>query len=139
MQAGWADASCLAVDAYGLVSPMTIIRTLRLSLFAGIALKSPHCLVDLLSAVWVKSFGWVQALRSDLLWLSYSGMADSFVSTGDVAGVFASVGKDPRSFIRIVRKYASSRFANFDVPLVVPVVAPTLFLIRALVVVTFCC
>ena len=50
---------------YGLVSPMSIIRYSRISLFARVAGKSPSCLVDLLKAVWDGDFGWVCALRRD--------------------------------------------------------------------------
>ncbi len=52
------------ISEYDLVSPMSIIRYSRISLFARIAGKSPLCLVNLLKTVWDYDFGWISALRS---------------------------------------------------------------------------
>ncbi len=118
------------ISEYGLVSPMSIIRYSRLSLFARIAGKSPLCLVDLLKTVWGDCFGWVQALRSDFKWLYYSGLLIS--PAEDISSHFDAIAVDYRSFVRSVRRYSLTKFANFDVPSIVPEVSPPppLFLIH---------
>ena len=113
------------ISEYGLVSPMSIIRYSRLSLFARIAGKSPTCLVDLIKVVWGDCFGWIQALRSDFKWLSYSGLLVS--PAEDISSHFDSIAVDYRSFVRSVRRYSLTKFANFDVPSVVPSVSPPIF------------
>ncbi len=113
------------ISEYDLVSPMSIIRYIRISLFARIAGKSPLCFVDLLKTMWLDDFGWVSALRSDLKWLSYSGNLAS--PPEDIVSVYDSTAVDYRSFIRSVRRYSLSKFADFDVPSSVPAVAPPIF------------
>ena len=108
-----------------LVSPMSIIRYSRISLFARIAGKSPLCLVNLLKVVWNCDFGWISALRSDVKWLSYSGLL--VAPPEDIPAVYDSIQVDYRSFIRSVRRYSLTKFANFDVPVSIPSVAPPIF------------
>ena len=105
--------------------PMSIIRYSRISLFARIAGKSPTCLVSLLKTVWGDNFGWVQALRSDIKWLSYSGLLMS--PPEDISSVYDSISVDYRSCIRSVRRYSLTKFANFDVPSSIPSVAPPIY------------
>jgi len=113
------------ISEYGLVSPMSIIRYSRISLFARIAGKSPTCLVDLLKTMWDGDFGWVSALRSDLKWFSYSGCLPS--PPEDLPAVYDSISPDYRLFVRSVRRYSLSKFANFDVPITIPSLAPPIF------------
>ncbi len=49
------------------------------------------------------------------------------VAPEDIPSVYDSIAVDYRSFIRSVRKYSLSKFANFVVPSSVPDVAPPLF------------
>ena len=109
------------------MSPMSMLRYARLSLFARVAMKSPPALVGLLSVMWELQEGWVSGVRSDLHWLSFSGCLPC--SLGCVSGVFESLsGSAGGLFVKRVRRYAASRFANFDVPVSVQSLAPPIFL-----------
>ncbi len=107
------------------VSPMSIIRYSRISLFARIAGKSPVCLVNLLKTVWNSDLGWIHALRNDIKWLSDSGLLISLPD--DIPSVYHSIAVDYRVFIRSVRRYSLTKFANLCVPCSIPSVAPPIF------------
>ena len=115
------------IDKYGLVSPMVMIRQSKLSLLARLAAKRPKCIVDLLGTIWDRDCGWVYAVRKDRAWFSCSGFFSSPLFA-DAPFVFDTISASPSVFVRAVRRYASSRFANFDVRAPIPSVAPPLFL-----------
>ncbi len=110
---------------YGLVSPYSMMRSARLSLFARVAMKSPKCIVDLFDVMLRLDFGWLGALRVDLAWFACSGLLS--VSPGDLPSVFQLVASSPKYFVTAGRSYSVSRFANFDVPTVYPNLAPLFF------------
>ena len=56
-----------------------------------------------------------------LLWLLFC------VFCVDLPSLFEVVALSPKSFVRAVRRFAASRFANFDVPISIPLIAPPLF------------
>ena len=45
----------------------------------------------------------------------------------DVPSLFGVVDASPVAFVRAVRRFASTKFANFDVPIAIPSIAPPLF------------
>ena len=109
------------------MSPMVMIRQSRLALLARLASKRPQCILDLLGAVWEKDLGWVVAVRSDLVWFSCSGFfADPLCAS--VPCAFNHISRDSSSFVRALRRYSATRYANFDVPMSIPSIAPPLFL-----------
>ena len=105
---------------------MVIIRQARLSLLARLAAKRPTCILSILGAIWDKDVGWVSAVRGDLLWFSCASyFADPlFVS---VPHAFESISASPCGFVRAVKKFSATKFANFDVPMAIPSVAPQCF------------
>jgi hypothetical protein len=115
------------IDEYRLMSPMSLLRNSRLALFARIAVKQPSAVVSILNIMWDIPRGWVAAVKSDLQWFSYAGHL--LFPPAQVSNIFASLsGAAGGVFIKKVRAYAATRFANFDVPFVVRSLAPPMFL-----------
>ena len=111
------------INEFGLMSPMSMLRYARLSLFARISFKVPAVVCGLLDVMWDLDVGWLNGVRSDLAWFSFSGLFEA--PPGDVKGVFGSVsGRDGGMFVKKVRAYSASKFANFDVPVAVQDLAP---------------
>ena len=108
------------------MSPMVIIRQARLSLFARLVAKRPECILELCRAFWDVDCGWFSALRSDLAWFPCSSFF-SGSSCLDVPSLWGAVALSPAAFARSVRRFAATRFANFDVPTAIPSIAPPLF------------
>ncbi len=68
--------------------------------------------------------GWIHALKEDLLWLSLSG--ELSCSCDDLNAVEALI-QSGLPFIRMVRRYVATKFANLDVPQALPRFAESSF------------
>ena len=90
------------------------------------ASKRPRSVLDILRALWSKDCGWVSAVNRDLHWFCCSGFFPG-PACPSLPSAFDIIAGDPKGFCRAVRRFASSKFANFDVPLSLPIVAPPLF------------
>ena len=64
------------------------------------------------------NYGWIKALKADLAWLALSGKCE--YNHCDMQEVEHYVAQNNKEFIKLVRLYASSQFANLDVPLNFP-------------------
>ena len=103
------------IHEYSLISPMTIIRSARLSLFGRIAHKQPTHITTLLQHALDEEtpFGWAAEIKSDMFWLAQSGHTKPPYT--QLNACFNYAAASPRSFLSGVRRYSLSPFANFDV------------------------
>ena len=96
---------------YELMSPETIIRLARLSLFGRICVKAPAILSKLVCDMQVFSSGWTASVMSDLKWLQ---LDPSFESGKDFAiGEWIDyVGQYHKQFKKLIMKFSRTRIAN---------------------------
>ncbi len=104
------------IQEYSLVSPLSTLRSSRSSLLSRIISKAPPMLLDMVRATSGVPGGWGKSVQSDLAWLSLAG--HGFGCTLEEAPV--SIHADPEAFLRRVKAFAHSRFANLDLPSAAP-------------------
>ena len=102
---------------YSLMSPSSMIRCCRLLLYNRIVIKAPTMIIDLLQFMYNENYGWISALKEDLRWLSLSG---KLPQPCDDLPVIEEFIVQTGAFARIVRKFSASKFANLDIPSVIP-------------------
>ena len=96
---------------HSFVNPRTMLRLAKLSLFSRIVAKQPPVLLDLILAQSSFNKGWVSSLGSDLQWFSFS-LDRSAPIPSSIAEWVHLVVLDPRKFIRKVKGFCKSPFAN---------------------------
>ena len=103
---------------YELMSPETIIRIARLSLFCRICIKAPDPLRNLVKDMHVFCSGWTASVVSDLKWLQL----DPAFESGNGFSVeewVKYVAEYPRTFKKLISKFARTRIANLHTETIV--------------------
>ena len=96
---------------YGLVNPLTIIRSARIQLFMRILRKRPLHLLELVIAAQAFSHGWARALMSDLHLLTLSDKYSECTSF-DIPQWQQCFDSDLSTHARCIRKLCHSPIAN---------------------------
>jgi len=102
------------IFTYKLVTPSVIIRFARLSLFFRACFKNVFVIKTLVSALSNYNHGWIAALNNDCKWFSLSPNSPNVHSIQQLLLQEASVFPH---YIKQLRKYAKSPFANLDAQL----------------------
>lgn len=113
------------IQEYSLVAPIVMIRAARLQLFGRVVSKNVHIICSLFKVVDQipnnRCKGWFAALAGDFEWLSLGAKVKAPRSWIEAQNL---VEQDPKRFRKHVRSFASSKFANLDVPRAVPCYRP---------------
>jgi len=101
------------VYQFGFMCPKTMLRFARLSLFLRILRKSPPQIKELILAQDERKFksGWVQSLRSDIVWLSQAEFFDACQGY-DLAAWIGFVSGNLKTAVSKVRVFCKSPYAN---------------------------
>jgi len=98
---------------FDFVHPCVLIRVARLSLFVRIAKKAPDVLVNLVRSTMQIENSWSSSVMFDLKWLSNSTKLSNCVEY-DFNQWFDLARNHSKSFIRIIKEFSKTRFANLD-------------------------
>jgi len=101
----------LIIEQYALMSPHTLLRVSRLSLFARLVAKAPSSFKSLMIDCASIESSWSSDVMSDLHWFTVSG-AFSECCDHSFGEWIESVKATPKFFKREVNKFARSGFAN---------------------------
>lgn len=102
---------------FNLITPSVIIRFARLSLFFRACSKSVFVLKVLIAALSNCNKGWIAALNNDCKWFSLCSNAPKIGSIQEFLELDPAVFPQ---FIKCLRKFAKSPFANLDAQLCYP-------------------